>query len=398
MQLYGMPAVSGSKGFCELKDRTAPVPEYDRKAKIDSSALTKFDQVDLSVAAINAAKLNTGNIFWNPAPKKDDPNIVDNSAYFGFENINGAWVSHVTFSVGKDVPRMTGVNPDRTPKMDWGEFGTEAAYNEYCENTYFLGSNSEFFHLSDSFLMEAAKQYATISDSQEFKYRPTQDDVYVDIAMQWFLGDKATKEDYQEMSDSVDKIVRELASKIKNGESTDYSFLKNKLSIRGENISVTQLKQLSETSHKLEKGVYDFGFGTDSVVEFAKKGIRNAAAGLLANSLNGNLKDEFAQGFKRLMDKSCENNVAAYGHEPKDAPYLNAYGELCPKLYGLFSGLDTSSKENMISDFNSKMKEFDYVLRKQFLGNDPAGKYADTIANSYEGEIKDLFNTLINQI
>jgi hypothetical protein len=397
MQSYGVSAVSGSKGLCNLKNPTTPVTQYDNEARIDPSILDNFDQVDLSVAAINAAKLNAGNIFWNPVAETDHPNIVDNSAYFGIENMNGAQVTHVTFSVGKAVPRMTGVNSDGTPKMDWGDFGTEEAYNEYCENTNFSGSNSAFFHTSsDDFLLEAAKQYATISDTQEFKYRPTKDSAYVETAVNWFCGDKATDEDYQAMRDSIDKIVRELASQIKNGESPNLSTLKNKLSIGGNKISVSELESVKKTYYKLEKGVKDLSFGSASIVEFAMKGVRNAVASLYSNNLLGNSDTECAAGFKRLMDKSCESNLKvcreAYdtmSSEGRTSADLNSRSD--PEIYELFSGLDTSSKANTISDFNKKLGTLDSILLNQFHMD-------KQYAKSYEQDVKDLFGTLINQI
>lgn len=349
------------------------IPKDTGKAKIDPTVLPEFVKVDLSVAAKNL--ITPPSTFFLPA-EKNDPNIIDNKP-------------QARCTTNETMPKRTGYNSDGTPKMDWGSFGTEAAYlDSFCS-----GSNSVFFHTSDDFLIDAAKQYASISDTQKFKYRPTQDDSYVDFTVDWFCGKNATDKDYQAMHDSVDKIVAELATRIKNGESTDLGTLKNKLSVAGQELSVSQLENIKKTSASLEKGVEDFGFGSASIVEFAMKGVRNAAAGLYANSLPGNLGTAYKEGFKRLIDKSCDNNQEMYQKAYASGNYTLAdlSSELGSQVYQSFSSLDTSSKANAVSDLNNKMNDLDNLLQDQFHFN-------KRTAQNYEQDVKNLFSTLINQI
>jgi hypothetical protein len=318
--------------------------------RLPEELLSKFDQTNFSEFQRTYQLINSEEYSFDSPAQKLAPNIVDNTP-------------EVTYSV---LPGYldAGFLPDGTPLI--ADLRYYSGYAGADADFKMNGSNCTFFHTSMNFLMEAAKQYATISDTQEFLYRPTMDYQLVNSTIDFFLGDKASAADYQAMHDSVDKIVRELANRIKKGESTDLSTLKNKLSIAGEEISIDQFRKIQQISLKLVQGVQDRSFGTCSIIEFAKKGLRTAAAGFYGESLPGSLGEKYREGFGKLMDRSCESNLNVYR---RDYSHFQDSGSVAssllgPKAYTLFSGIATGSKNLMNAGLKNVMSAYEEFLNK----------------------------------
>lgn len=340
-------AVTGKREAENELQRGADAVEARRPAEL----LQKFDHMDFSEFQKTSQILNSKELRFDPPARELAPNIVDNTP-------------DVTFSAYPGY-LDAGFLPDGTPliadlRYYWGYQGADADFQEN-------GSSCTMFHASTDFLKSAAKEYAKISDTQEFLYRPTMDGQFVNSTIDFFLGDKATEADYQAMYDSIDRIVRELAGRIKNGQSTDMSTLKNKLSIAGEEISINQFQKMQQMSLKLVQGVQDRSFGNCSILEFAEKGLRTAAAGFYGKSLPGTLGEKYRDGFGRLMERSCEGDLEVF--RSSNFGWIRDSGAVAcsrfgPEAYTLFSGIKAGSKASMKAELTNAMSEYRVLLNK----------------------------------
>lgn len=221
---------------------------------------------------------------------------------------------------------------------------------------------SYFFTASTDFLMEAAQEYAKIDSDQEFVYRPTNDDQFVRSAIDFFARGMAGKSDYEAMSKSIDKVVRELAEKIKNGQDTSLENVTAKLDILGEKVSMSDLLQMREQSKAFmnEMGT-SISFGTDSLAESAQKGMVKAAAKSYGNKIGGRIGQLYSAAIGAEIDNRY-NRTIELAKQRTDSVQVMSVVNSGTELYELFSQLDAANKTTFQSSFDSMKNRMEFIL------------------------------------
>lgn len=251
---------------------------------------------------------------------------------------------------------------------------------------------SYFFTASTDFLMEAAQEYAKIDNDQEFVYRPTNDDQFVRSAVDFFARGMAGQSDYEAMSKSIDGIVRELAEKIKNGEDTSLDKVTSKLDILGEKVSMSDLLKMREQSKSFMNAMGTrITFGTDSLAEFAQKGMIKAAAQAYGDKIGGRIGQLYSAAIGEEIDNRFRRTIEH--SENSNSIQVKAAVDSGTELYNLFSKLDGTNGNTFKSSFDSIKGQMESILsnyNSKLLNMADISKYRNEI-NSYFGLTLNFF-------
>lgn len=248
---------------------------------------------------------------------------------------------------------------------------------------------SYFFTASTDFLMEAAQEYAKIGKDQEFVYRPTNDDQFVRSAIDFFARGMAGKSDYEAMSKSIDKVVRELAEKIKNGEDTSLENVTSKLDIMGEKISLSDLLKIQKQSKSFMNAMGTrITFGTDSLAESAQKGMIKAVAGAYGDKIGGRLGQLYSAAMGAEIDNRYHRTIQ--NSKNSDTVQVKSVVDSGTELYELFSKLDATNESTFKSSFDSMRGQMEAILAKY---NSKLMNMADI--DKYRNQIYSYFNSAL---
>ncbi len=246
---------------------------------------------------------------------------------------------------------------------------------------------SYFFTASTDFLMEAAEEYAKIDSDQEFVYRPTNDDQFVRSAVDFFARGMAGKSDYEAMSKSIDKIVRELAEKIKNGEDTSLEKVTSKLDILGEKVSMSDLLKMREQSKTFMNAMGTrITFGTDKIAESAQKGMIKAAAQAYGDKIGGRLGKLYSSAIGAEIDNRYNRTILH--SKDSDSIQVKAVVDSGTELYELFFKLDGTDKNTFKTSFDNMKGQMESILAKY---NSKLMNMADI--STYRSQIYSFFNS-----
>lgn len=161
-----------------------------------------------------------------------------------------------------------------------------------------------FLYQDTSFLMDAAKEYATLGENEEFLYRNINDVNYVRDALDFFTGGNYTQDDVHAVQEQMTDIVRELAQQIKDGKSPDLNELKNTLTIGGVDVTIAQLTEMQQKGQELQKTAFDhLTIGTFQMSTYGKIGLAQATAHAYGNK-NGEAGALFSAAIDRLAEKA----------------------------------------------------------------------------------------------
>ncbi len=263
-----------------------------------------------------------------------------------------------------------------------------------------------FFHASTKFLTDAAKKYAGISDQQDFKYRPTKDHDFVCAAISFLKGDSATKEEVKSVQKQMDAVVKELAGRMKTGDSTDLHTLKSKITIEGTDMTIGDLLDMQQSLNGFE-GVMKTAFenvGTGDRGQFGKLGMMkpliHAYAQNFAPNLRKGVESAFDQAADGLYKKAVDYQENWHAQTQKEDggcqcpnPYFTSnayYGNVRESFYQIFSNLDSSSKGAMTKDFENRMQEFSAVSNAsdRVMGVDDTSFYAKNLRSLFNQAIQ----------
>ena len=249
---------------------------------------------------------------------------------------------------------------------------------------------SYFFTASTDFLMEAAQEYAKIGKDQEFVYRPTNDDQSVRSAVDFFARGMASKSDYEAMSKSIDKIVRELAEKIKNGEDTSLDKVTRKLDILGEKVSLGDLLKMREQSKNFMNAMGTrISFGSDSLAELAQKGMVKAAAQAYGDKIGGRLGKLYSAAIGAEIDNRYNRTIEH--SKNSSSVQVKAVVDSGTELYELFSKLDGTNADTFKSSFDSMKDRMDAILAKynsKLMNAADIGKYRNQIYSFFNSAMR----------
>lgn len=195
------------------------------------------------------------------------------------------------------------------------------------------------------------------------------------------------------MHNQVQTMVRELADRMKNGQSTDLRTLNTKITIEGQDLTMGQIMDIQSASKKLTKDIDDIGSGSESIPNYMKKALTKVAANLYANTLPGKLGQAYKTSFSNIVDSNYNASQNNFNQYSSFEPVFVKNNNAAVAWYNLFSSIDTSSKANATADFEKKMNSFDEILQNY---NQSVQGYAPV--QQYETETRDYFNSILNSI
>ena len=226
------------------------------------------------------------------------------------------------------------------------------------------GATHGFFYRSTDFLLEAAKEYATLGEDEEFAYRNIADVNFVRDALDFFTNGHYSQSDVNAVQEQMTAVVRELAQQIKNGESPDLSKLQSKLTIGGADVTISQLTDMQKMGKELSdafNGITSGSLTTDNIEAFAKMGIAKSLGNYYGDG-KGEIGKLFSSAVDRLYEKGMAQvekaeawartaSYAAGTSGSKDAV------ETERSIAERFSKLDTGSKNGLEESFSSVLSQ-----------------------------------------
>ena len=138
------------------------------------------------------------------------------------------------------------------------------------------GATHGFFYRSTDFLLDAAKEYATLGENEVFQYRNIADVNFVRDALDFFTDGNYSQSDVNAVQEQMTEVVRELARQIKNGENPDLSKLQSNLTIGGADVTISQLVDMQKMGRELSdafNGITSGSLTANNIEAFAKMGI-----------------------------------------------------------------------------------------------------------------------------
>ena len=226
------------------------------------------------------------------------------------------------------------------------------------------GATHGFFYRSTDFLLEAAKEYATLGEDEEFAYRNIADVNFVRDALDFFTNGNYSQSDVNAVQEQMTAVVRELAQQIKNGESPDLSKLQSTLTIGGADVTISQLTDMQKMGKELSdafNGITSGSLTTDSITAFANMGIAKSFG-----NYYGSDKGEIGKLFSAAVDRLYEKGVAqvekaeAWARSASYAAGTSGSKDAVETELGiaeLFSKLDTGSKSGLEDSFSSLLSK-----------------------------------------
>ncbi len=260
----------------------------------------------------------------------------------------------------------------------------------WASDEYSKGNGTHaFLYESTDFILEAAKEYSTLQDGQYFAYRNIHDGSFLWSATSFFKGENPTNDEMKALKSQIDNIVKELAERIKNGQSADINSLQSKLTIDGVDFTVSQLVNMQKIgvslTHNMSGNIFDF-----YPDEYAKLGIANAFAKNMSNSENAQTK-LLGTALHRLAERNSNNAINELDRKLEKHPnsvlkqsYEYKVSTLKQSI-DMFSGINAS--ESMKSEFEEVLKDYGKMM----------SSYKTKMATNSGGDIqmlRDLFDNL----
>jgi hypothetical protein len=228
-------------------------------------------------------------------------------------------------------------------------------------------------------------------------------------ALDFFTRGTATEADFERTKTSLDNVLREIAEMRRNGMEDDFSKLKNKIDIMGEQVSLLQLLNMQKEAARLNDRLYgitgvgsNIRFGNSTFTDFAERGMIKAMGMEFGNKIGGGIGRMFSEAFAAEADNNALG-ILAWAVLPEDADKgtqinNNALQIGARALYEVFSKIDTSSRENAIKSFNALSGEIDNALLKHM--NFYEGEYSlnSTWGARLRNEVNGYFNNMLGLI
>lgn len=226
------------------------------------------------------------------------------------------------------------------------------------------GATHGFFYRSTDFLLDAAKEYATLSENEVFQYRNIADVNFVRDALDFFTDGNYSQSDVNAVQEQMTGVVRELAQQLKNGENPDLSKLQSKLTIGGADVTISKLMDMQKMGRELSEsfnGITSGSLTANNTEAFAKAGIAKSLG-----NYYGSGEGEIGKLFSAAVDRLYEKGVTQV--EKAEAwAQTAAYAATTPasrdavkterNIADLFSKLDTSSKNSLEKSFSSTLSQ-----------------------------------------
>ena len=226
------------------------------------------------------------------------------------------------------------------------------------------GATHGFFYRSTDFLLDAAKEYATLGENEVFQYRNIEDVNFVRDALDFFTDGNYSQSDVNAVQEQMTEVVRELARQIRNGENPDLSKLQSKLTIGGADVTISQLMDMQKMGRELSdsfNGITSGSLTANNIEAFAKMGIAKSLGNYYGND-NGEIGKLFSSAVDRLYEKGVAQVEKAEAWARTASYAANTSGnkdavktEL--DIANLFSKLDTSSKSSLEKSFSSVLPQ-----------------------------------------
>lgn len=226
------------------------------------------------------------------------------------------------------------------------------------------GATHAFLYEDTDFLMKAAKEYATLGDNEVFKFRNIHDVNFVRNALDFFTNGNYSQSEVNTAQAQMEGIVRELAQQIKNGEAPDVSKVQGKLTVGGQDVSMTQLMEMQKTGRELSQSFQGMTSGSlngDNIQAFAEMGMAKAF-GTYYGSTQGELGKQFSAAMDRLYDKGTAQVKKAHSWAQSVSYGAGTASNQAAvrtelDLANLFSKLDTGSKDSLAKSFSSTLAQ-----------------------------------------
>ena len=151
------------------------------------------------------------------------------------------------------------------------------------------GPTHGFFYRSTDFLLDAAKEYATLGEDEVFYHRNIADVNFVRDALDFFTDGNYSQGDVNAVQEQITGVVRELAQQLKNGEHPDLNKLQSKLTIGGADVTISQLMEMQKVGKEMSNAFSDISSGSlnaQNIQSFANMGIAKAVGTQYGNSLS----------------------------------------------------------------------------------------------------------------
>ncbi len=264
-----------------------------------------------------------------------------------------------------------------------------------------------FCYEETDFLTDAAKKYATLADDEVFLHRDIQDGGFICNTLDFFTGGDYSREEVKAMKEQMEAIVEELAQQIKKGEAPDIRKLRNKLTIRGTEVSIAELMEYQKTGKEITDSFRNVSPGTLSahnIAGMAQFGIAKAM-GNLYGSERGELGRMFSDAIDRLYDKAISNQekLVQFGRKNWNHPWIDEAEDLEIDIGRMFGMLDTSSRESLTKSFGetsnrvrSQVLSYCYKYGGQQYLYDPYGSTVNL--NGAMNQIQNIFQNWLNRI
>ena len=226
------------------------------------------------------------------------------------------------------------------------------------------GATHGFFYRSTDFLLDAAKEYATLGENEVFQYRNIADVNFVRDALDFFTDGNYTQNDVNAVQEQMTEVVRELAQQLKNGEAPDLGKLQSKLTIGGADVTISQLIDMQKMGRELAdafNGITSGSLTANNIEGFAKMGIARS----LGNGY-GSGQGEIGKLFSSAVDRLYEKGVAqvekaeAWARTATPAANTPASRDAVKTeraIAELFSKLDTSNESRLEKSFSSALSQ-----------------------------------------
>ena len=226
------------------------------------------------------------------------------------------------------------------------------------------GATHGFFYRGTDFLLDAAKEYATLGENEVFQYRNIADVNFVRDALDFFTDGNYSQTDVNAVQEQMTELVRELARQIKNGESPDISRLQSKLTIGGADVTISQLTDMQKMGRELSEsfnGITSGSLTANNIEAFAKMGIAKSLGNYYGNGM-GEIGKLFASAVDRLYEKGVAQVEKAEAWARTAAPAANTPAsrdavKTEKAIAELFSKLDTGSESGLDKSYSSALSQ-----------------------------------------
>lgn len=229
--------------------------------------------------------------------------------------------------------------------------------------------NDYFFRADTGFMQICAKELANGNklplNAKVNSWR------YADSIVKWFYGEDAKKEDFEQMQNSMNDIITELADRIKNNGNTDLRSLNSTFSIHGEKVTLGDVMDMQEVGRKIVDEIAPrssgVGWGTGMYRDFAEKGIMKAAVSSYSSTLPPALGKMFESSYSKLIDSNAQKCLKEAAEDP-DNPVGGKLNKMSEQIYNIFSKIDFSSASSQKTSFQRAYDQYAQIVKANGQG------------------------------